>query len=91
MASIKFTDSTSQKGKRIRLLIHFINVIVVTFSYVLLVHRVGAELGIDVDRPLREYETSTVFIGLASMLLALAILYGISFKLISWLFFKLGV
>ena len=56
MASIKFTDSNSEKGKRIRLLIHFVNVIVVTFVYILLVHRVGVELGVDVNKPLREYE-----------------------------------
>lgn len=91
MASIKFTDSNSEKGKRIRLLIHFVNVILVTFVYILLVHRVGAELGVDVNKPLREYEKSTVFIGLASMLLTLAILYGISFKVISWIFLKLRI
>ena len=72
MASIKFTDSNSRKQANTAFN-SLLNVIVVTFVYILLVHRVGVELGVDVNKPLRNYEKSTVFIELASMLLTLAI------------------
>lgn len=89
MRSIKFSDSASERGKRLRVWIHLINVCTVSFIYVLLIHKVGAELGIDVNKPLRELDKVTVLSGLGLMLLSFTILYGISFKILSWLFFKL--
>lgn len=91
MTSIKITNSNSEKAKRIRLLIHLINTIVITFLYVLLVNKVGAWLEIDVNKPLREYEKSTILAGLVSMLLFQATLYGISFRIISWIFQKFRI
>jgi hypothetical protein len=91
MRSLKFSDSTSGRGKKLRLWLHLINVIIVTFVYVMLVHKVGAELGIDVNKPLKEYDKFTVLSGFALMLVSLTILYGISFKLLSWLFFKFKI
>lgn len=91
MTSIKFMDSSSERGKRIRLVIHLLNVIVVTFFYVLFVHKVGAEFGIDVNKPLREYENTKVFLGFVLMSLTLALLYGTSFKVVSWIFKKFRI
>lgn len=91
MRSIKFSDSVSERGKKIRVWVHLMNVCIVTFIYVLLVHKVGAELGIDVNKPLRQYDKVTVLCGLGLMLLSLTILYGISFKILSWLFFKFKI
>lgn len=91
MRSIKFSDSVSERGKKLRLWIHLINVCVVSFLYVLLVHKVGAELGIDVNRPLREYDKLTVLSGFGLMLLSFILLYGLSFKILSWLFFKFKI
>tara|TARA_B100002049_G_C16054388_1_gene365065 strand:- start:488 stop:763 length:276 start_codon:yes stop_codon:yes gene_type:complete len=91
MGSLKFSDSTSEKGKKVRLIIHTINVFIVTFIYITLVHKVGAELGIDVNKPLREYDKVIVLSGFALMLFSLAILYGVSFKILSWIFSKLKI
>lgn len=91
MKSIKFSDSVSERGKNLRVLIHAINVCFITFVYVFLVHKVGAELGIDVNKPLREYDIVIVISGLGLMILSLSILYGISFKVLSWLFFKFKI
>lgn len=91
MRSLKFSDSASERGKKLRLWLHVINVIIVTFVYVILVHKVGTELGIDVNKPLKEYGKFTVLSGFALMLVSLTILYGISFKLLSWIFFKFKI
>lgn len=91
MRSIKLTDSRSEAGKKLRLLLHLINVIIVSFIYVLLVHKVGAELGVDVNKPLREHDKMTVLLGFSIMLISLAILYSVSFKILSWLFSKFRI
>lgn len=91
MGSLKFSDSSSKSGKRKRLLLHILNVCIVTFIYVLLVHKIGNEFGIDVDKPLREYDMRTVLTGLVLMVFSLAVLYGISFKILKWIFFKLKI
>jgi putative Mn2+ efflux pump MntP len=88
MSSLKISDSRTEKGKKIKLLLHLINVCIVTFIYITLVYKVGAALGVDVDKPLREYDKLTVLSGFLLMLLGLSILYGTSFKILSWLFFK---
>lgn len=91
MRSLKFSGSASERGKKLRFWLHLINVIIVTFVYVMLVHKAGAELGVDVNKPLKEYDKFTVLSGFAFMLVSLTILYGISFKIISWLFFKFKI
>lgn len=91
MKSIKFSDAVSEKGKKLRILIHLINVFVVSCVYILLVHKVGVELGIDVNRRLREYDKFTVLTGFGLMIILFTLLYGISFKILSWLFFKFKI
>lgn len=88
MVSLKFTDARNERARKLRLLAHVINVFVVTFIFTLLLNYVGSALGIDVNKPLKEYNGSIVFIGLAMMLLGFTILYAISFKILSWIFLK---
>ncbi|KZN70511.1 hypothetical protein N478_00985 [Pseudoalteromonas luteoviolacea S4060-1] len=62
-----------------------------TFIYVTLVHKAGVEFGVDVTKPLREYDKAIVLSGFALMLFSLAILYGVSFKILSWIFAKFRI
>ena len=86
MTSIKFTDA-----KKVRILMHSINVFAVSFSFMFLLNYLGPTFGIDVNKPLKEYDSFTVVAGIASIIIGLVFLYGISFKLLSLLFRMLKI
>ena len=91
MVSLKFTDARNERTKKLRLLAHAINVFIVTFIFTLLLNYIGSAMGIDVHKPLKEYDGSVVSIGLAMMLIVYTALYAISFKILSWIFVRFRI
>jgi len=86
MVSLKLTDARNERARKLRLLAHAINVFIVTFVFTLLLNYVGSAMGIEVNKPLKEYDGSVVTIGLVMILLGFTALYAISFKILSWIF-----
>ena len=91
MKSLKFTDAKNEKARKLRVLAHAINAFIVTFTVTLLLNYVGSAMGIDVNKPLKEYDGYTVSSGLAMMLLGFIVLYAISFKILSWIFSRFRI
>lgn len=91
MTSLKFTDAKNEKARKLRILAHAINVFMVTFTFTLLLNYVGSEMGVDVNKPLKEYDDYSVSIGLAIMLFGFIALYTISFKILGWIFSRFRI
>lgn len=91
MKSVNISDARTESAKRWRVVLHTINVTVVSFVITTLLYPVSNYFGIDPILPGKDQDPQRMLLLLSTMFVLLILLYWITLHFLSWLFAKLKV
>lgn len=91
MRTAKISDGRGSKQRRLRSFFVILTASLVTASAVLLSYVILPVFGIDPDIPIRQYDKLRALAGVGTMFTIVILMYGLSVKILSWIFWKLRI